>query len=421
MVIVRAVLEKETTPTAERNRGAPRIKSPGITPEIFPYTQSPVASQAGDLSLIASMSTSGSKNDLPALIDLAASAQALISQFLSSPLVADTDESTSSASSLQADPPNPLHVLRDSATLLKAHITKLSLLLLNKPFTPSAICGIIRELNGTCLPAMMSAVEICVADVWGHLLRDEVKSRVRSVMREMEVCMREVSAMSRAEGGAKGARQVETSEGGRNQGKNRDSLASTGVVWEACDKVIELEALDVGGLAVRKAEQYRDMIKDAIEELREWGEDTEDDEDDIAGSDEERDSVEDMFGAANKMPSDRPDLRKELDQTLSRLKKVDMLYTAVVKRRLRPFTSIYARRKSHVKTVDELLGKLKRVPEIVDELANAFYELDEEEIAAQTQTCIDEATEAIMLVRLSWEEKEDEFTAWSGKWIEVIK
>jgi len=264
---------------------------------------------------------------------------------------------------------------------------------------------------------MMSAVETCTSDVWGNLLRDEVRVRVSMVVRQMDVCLAEVGDVGRGEGEGRKRRPSE--------GKSRDSLASTGVVWEACDGVIELESLDVGGIAVGKAEMYRDMIKDAIQELKEWGEDEEgddEDEDDGVGSDEEDENdIDDMFEAANKLPKDQPELRKLLDDAVDKLKKVNMLYTAIVKRRLKTFTSTQARMTVHVNTMDELIGKLKELPEMIDELANSFYELDSDEAKSQMNEIITESEDAIKLVKLSWEGKEDVFTAWSTKWVEVIK
>jgi len=366
------------------------------------------------------MATSTKKDDLKSLLDLATSSRALVLQYISA-LLPTTQQP--SVSSLPAEPPNPLHVLRDSAKLLRAHVTKLSLLLLNKPFTPSALYTVLREISATCLPAMMSAVELCTADVWGELLRSEVQARVRGVMREMDVCLAEVLTVAETEG--------KIGSGVRKQTalkKNRDSLASTGVVWQACDAVLELETLDVGGLAVRKAEMYRDMIKDAIEELQDWGQeaDSEDEDDDVADSADEakgpmRDSIEDMFNANNKLPKDKPDLKKQLDEAIGKLKKINMLYTATIKRRLKTFTPAVARMAKHVSTMDEVINQLKEIPEMVDELANAFYELEPGMIELQIKAIVLEAEEVIKSIKLSWDGKEDEFTAWTTKWIEVIK
>lgn len=364
------------------------------------------------------------KNDLDSLIDLTKSTQTLISQFLAA-LTADAN------APLPPNPPNPLHVLRDSAALLKAQTTKLSLLLLNKPFTPTAIASIIRQIAGTCLPAMMGAVEICVPEIWGRLPRKEVQARVRTVLREMDVCMAEVLDVARqSQADTSGAKATLASAGGeKTRQTGRDTLASTGVVWAACDAVSALENLGIGGIAVKKAEQYRDMINDAIEELREWSEegDDENDEDggldsgDDAGDSDGHDSVEDMFAAANSLPKDREDLRELLDETLGKLKKISMLYTALIKRRLKTFDSNIAGKRVNVDTLDSVMEKLRRLPHQVDELASAFYDLDDEATKQRLSSCITEAREAMTLVKSDWNSVDDSFSAWASKWSELIE
>ena len=322
-----------------------------------------------------------------------------------------------------SDPPNPLHVLRDAALLIKAHTTKLSLLAINKPFTPTAIAKVLRQLSVECLPAMMSAVQICEQEraTWGTMMAGEVKGRVRRVFREMATLLEEVQAISEGRGG----------EGSRN------SLSSTGVVWESCDAIIELERQGIAGLAVQKAEQYRDTIKDAIEELREWaaGEDSENegfdellDEGD-EGVDGDRDSVEDMFNAANSLPADRPELRKLVEEAEARLKKVVLLYTAVIKRRLKTYKrreveeeteEVVKREKDNVHRLDEAMESLRKIPHQVDELAACFYDLDEARVKAAMEKCVKEALAAATAMSEGWDGAGDEFTAWSGKWKDAV-
>ncbi|KAI7519344.1 hypothetical protein KC331_g20747, partial [Hortaea werneckii] len=166
-----------------------------------------------------------------------------------------------------AEPPNPLHLLRDTAKLIKAHVTKLSLLAINKPFTPSAVRKVLTELKATCIPALMSGSQICTLQQggkWSEMMGREVQARTRRVVRELESLVRELGEING--GGGSSRRNGSGREGGG------DSLRSTGVVWESCDALIELETMGIGGLAVVKAGQYRDTIRDAIEELREWKE-----------------------------------------------------------------------------------------------------------------------------------------------------
>lgn len=340
--------------------------------------------------------------DKKALQDLIQSTQALLQQFISSLHSIETNRLDSA--------PNPLHVLRDSAKLLKAHTTKLSLLAINTPFTPSEITKILRELAGTCLPAMMSAVQICEQEksTWGSSMGREVKNRVRRVFREVENLLKELKSI--ADGNGQGAT------------KARDSLASTGVVWESCDALIELERLGVAGLAVKKAEEYRDTIKDAIAELQEWKDDVDDalldsGDDDVDG---DADSLDDIFHAANSCPKDRPELKELLDVATGKLKKIVFLYTAIGKRRFKTFGSKPLEDSRSVQDLDHILQRLHSLQEDVDDIAAGFYDLDEDAVKQVLNKCVADAREISNLARLDWRAQEDEFTAWRDKWDEAL-
>ncbi|THV64413.1 hypothetical protein D6C86_01897 [Aureobasidium pullulans] len=351
------------------------------------------------------------------LIHLAQTQRALVAQFLAS---LAPNASADSSTQLPPNPPNPLHVLRDSATLLKAHTTKLALLLINKPFTPTAVTSVLRDATQTCLPAMMSAVELCRPDIWGVFLHHQVVAKVRAVMREMVSFLEEVLDTA----------QENTSN------HSKDTLASTGVLWDACDGLIQLETTGIAGLAVLKAQELRDTINDAIQELKEWeegdGEDEDDDdEDDDADStsdhdqeDRERDDqdeFDDMFSAANSLPKDRPDLKERLQTTADKLKKIQFLYAAITKRRLKTFTADIASKKVNILTLDKLMHLLKELPESVDDLANAFYELDADQVDTILASCVANACSAAELLKTDWNGKDDEFTAWVTKWTSVVK
>jgi hypothetical protein len=356
------------------------------------------------------------------LIDLAQTQRALIAQYLAS--LAPTT-SNDSSSQLPPNPPNPLHVLRDSATLLKAHTTKLALLLINKPFTPTAVTTVLREATQTCLPAMMSAVELCRPDLWGVFLHHHVVAKVRTVMRETLSFLDEVLDVAREENASN---------------SSKDTLASTGVLWDACDALIQLEKTGIAGLAVLKAQELRDTINDAIEELKEWeegdgdddDEDEEDDDDDDDDDDadstsdgphdrDDQDEFDDMFSAANKLPKDRPDLKERLETAADKLKKIQFLYAAITKRRLKTFSPDVASKKVNILTLDKLMHLLKELPEHVDDLANAFYELDAHQVDTILATCIENACSAANLLKTDWNDKDDEFTAWVTKWTSIVK
>ncbi|KXS97196.1 hypothetical protein AC578_886 [Pseudocercospora eumusae] len=348
-----------------------------------------------------------SQADLRALQDLIATTQTLLTQFSATLTTTETQIEPIE------NPPNPLDVLRDSARLLKAHTTKVSLLAINKPFTPTAITKVLRELSSTCLPAMISASQICSLQektTWGTTMSHELRARIRIVFLEMQNLLRELDSISQGHGaGATNA---------------RDSLSSTGVVWESCDALISLCDMGVAGLAVQKAEQYRDTIKDAIAELQEWKEGTdleaEGHGDELLGSDdegvdgEERDSLDEIFNAANSMPKDRPELRELVEVAEGKLKKVVFLYTALSKRRFKGYKD------GDVGILDRVLKGLLSVQNAVDELISKFYDLDENGAKEELEKCVSEAKEVAELVALDWRGKEDEFTGWNKKWEEAL-
>ena len=360
-------------------------------------------------------STSG-VNDLRALNDLISSTLTLLGQFTTalkptgSPTNANTTERIE-------NPPSPLRVLSDSAKLVKAHTTKLSLLAINKPFTPSAIHKVLKELSGTCLPAMMSAVQICEQEkaIWSGVLSKEVQARVRRVFKEMEMLLGEVRSIAAG-----------------NDGVGRDSLSSTGIVWESCDALIELEQLRLPGLVSQKAEQYRETIKDAIQELQEWTEgddlDSEGRIDGLLDSDDEgvdgdKDSIEDIFNAANSMPKDRPDLKALVEEADGKLKKIVLLYQALGKRRIRIFNhplDANEENEGNISRLDVLMVHLRKIPHQVDEFASNLYDLDEPTARATLKRSVDEAKAACKEMELDWSRQEDAFTEWLKKWNAAI-
>lgn len=246
-----------------------------------------------------------------------------------------------------------------------------------------------------------------------------------------------------------------TSGGGKDTGptesEKQDVLSATGVVWKACDALLKLCADGVVGLVARKAEQLRAVLLDAIAELKEWGEDVEDsddDDEDKAGSGDEDDAnpfadEDDIFGAENKLGKGDVELKKLLDLSVKKLKMVGLLYQALIKRRLKtypPVTVSDTPPSSHEtpktetgkdktaappsplpsQTLDRLMTQLKSIPESVDDLASAFYDLDEQEAREGLEKCCAEAKSAVELVRVGWRGEEDEFSAWLGKWVDAL-
>jgi hypothetical protein len=235
---------------------------------------------------------------------------------------------------------------------------------------------------------------------------------------------------------------------GPSEQERKEVLERTSVVWDVCDELLKLCNGGVVELVLKKAQQLRAVLLDAVEELKEWGEDvadSDDEEDKAEGSGDEDGfgDEDDFFGAKNKLGKDDKELKVLLDRSVKKLKMVGIMYQAVGKRRLKTFpvaapnspvaekdtstsekststTNGDAASETPAQRLDRLMQVLKDIPDTVDELAEAFYELEKEDAEAKLKKVCDEAKSAVDLVRKSWTGTDDEFTAWSTKWIEAL-
>ena len=337
-----------------------------------------------------------------------------------SALIAQLQSSTSNADNPKDSNINALDLAHDTASLIRAHSTKLSLLIINKPFTASAISTVLRELVSGPLPGLASAVELCNAAKYTKAMRVELQWRAKKVFIELGTLVKAIPL--------DGKTLSEDQKNGTGKTAGKGSLASTGVIWEACDGVVELKKLGIAGLLIRKADEYRDLLKDALGELQEWGEEESDGEDDTVDDEETdgvdtsaQDALDSMFASQRHIPSEDPDkIRPRLESAQKRLRLVILMYQAVVKRRFKtlphlPHPEIEIKsdkRPGIINCLDEVLDVFKKIPDITDEMASAFYELDGAEIDKRMDECFFTGFGAAELLVKSWEGKEDEFTTW---------
>lgn len=270
-------------------------------------------------------------------------------------------------------------------------------------------------------------------DELGDLMRAELRAQVRRLLGTWSEVLTLVLRLAERRGGVDG--KGKGKDQGPTENERQEVLAATGVVWEACDALLKMCEDGVVGLVVKKAEGWRSVLLDAVEELKEWGEDVEeDDEDKVEGSDDEGEfgDEDEIFGAANKLGKNDKELKELLDTSVKKLKMVGMLYQALIKRRLKTFprTPVLAATtngeasESHsdpMTTLDQLMALLKTIPETVDDLASAFYDLDEDESKQTLDKCCKEAKNAVELAKQSWIGQDDEFTAWSTKWVGALE
>jgi hypothetical protein len=65
-----------------------------------------------------------------------------------------------------------------------------------------------------------------------------------------------------------------------------------------------------------------------------------------------------------------------------------------------------------INCLDEVLDVMKKIPDITDELASAFYELDTKEIDKRMDQCFFTGFAVAELLIKNWEGEKDEFSTW---------
>ncbi|KAM0446837.1 hypothetical protein ACHAPV_007055 [Trichoderma viride] len=340
--------------------------------------------------------------------------------------------SAPATSSASTTPLDALALARDSATLIRAHATKVSLLIINEPFTPSAVSSVVRELVKGPIPGLAASVQACDPNVYTWALRRELASRCQRVLSGLAELLVKIPKDGKV--------LAKEKEGFGAGGKG--SIASTGVLWSACDSLITLANGGVSGFFVQKMNEWKDTLNDIMEEVKEWGDEEadEDDEDGDSGDDDVDDladtvesthistqnMLDDLMSSHQSIPASDPDgIRPRLESSLRRLRLVILLYTAITKRRMKKLPSFSqaeaASSSTTTKRLNELAPLLQKLPDRFGDLACAFYELRPKEIDDAMDQCFLDSFAVSELLSVSWDGSRDEFTEWTEKFQKEIK
>ena len=334
-------------------------------------------------------------------------------------LIASFRNSLDSAPTAQpriSDDLDPLSILADASKLLKAQITKLSLLMINKPFAPKEVRFILEALSTSILPALMSTLELCHPVTYSRAFYDHLRATLRLLWRELDSLLERVSENETR------AQEIE----------EKAVLSSTGLIWERCDSMIETGQGGLGKFADSRISEYASLFEDAITELEEWDPDGE--ESDLSGSDEgdgthaeavictPTTSDEESLGSGLARLSVSP-MHELKVPVMKRLRMVKLLYPAIKKRRVRTFScgetaTTPLDQKALIQRMDEIIQHSQQFTIIADDLAAALYEGTPAEVNRKSQDLSREALHCITIARTNWDRNEDEFTPWFDKWKE---
>ena len=220
---------------------------------------------------------------------------------------------------------------------------------------------------------------------------------------------------------------IPQNEHGVEKTMGRNALASTGVLWAECDKMVALGLEGVTKLAARRVEEYHGLLKDAIEELEQWDPD-EDSESDTNSLHSNNGNMSSAWPVDASLEQSVQNLSLSSisalrNQSLGTLRIIRVLYPALVKRRILTFPNIDSTITganlpsfSQIRSLDELLDHTRKFTEETDEVAGALYAGDEEEVVGRMTKLTEASKTCVEGVRLSGGGNEDEFTSWAEKW-----
>ena len=263
----------------------------------------------------------------------------------------------------------------------------------------------------------MSGLELCPAEEYTNLLHEHVKKSLARIMVELSSVLT----------------SIPLDEHGIEKGVGRDTLASTGVLWEECDGLVTLASEGLVRLAVRKVEEYHGLLKDAIEELEGW--DADEDEEGMEDS-----ASDDGENIPPTPATDRSALETSLKnlslstlsvlktRALDHLRLIRLLYPILVKQRISTFPNVTSTTTpstlptpTQVQSLDRLISYTQQFTEETDEIAGALYASDEDEVERRLGLLREMGTDCVRGVKMGWEGKEDAFGGFVEKWSDKVE
>jgi hypothetical protein len=327
---------------------------------------------------------------------------------------------------------DPISRLRPPPQLLKAQTTRLGLMLLNPPLAPSALDGILADLERRALPAAFAAT----VDITSRraVLGACFSAAVLAALRGMLTCV----------GPVVDAVHAALSHGPTTCSSGNVPL-DVGRAWAACDALVALADGGVIAAVCGRLRTVLELVRDARSELDEWRADldyeaeTGGDEDggSARGEDDDDESVEERERALeelagnwtldsdNRLPAYRTDLVDMCELFLRRSGLARKILLAVVKSRIKSFSfpslpfkdagdEALAKRESA--RFDRLVELAESVQTNCDEFACGMYDLNGDVAELHLKALTKNAVDMTDLASLTWDQKEDELTSRLQSW-----
>ncbi|KAJ5464722.1 uncharacterized protein N7458_000408 [Penicillium daleae] len=307
---------------------------------------------------------------------------------------------------------NALPLLSNSAAALRAQVTKLSLLAITAPFTHSAVSTVLRACNESVLPSLVTAALLVTPAGYTKAFYSEVLVLTKRALVEFATLVKGVKGIADKKDSAK---------------KEDPKKKEEGISKAEKDGVTVAVVRGVVGFVMRRVEQWRDLVRDAVEELEDWDPE-EDDEffDELMGEDKDGGSDSDDEDGDEE---DTAALQEQKKSTLRFLKPVAQVYPAILTYRLKNAGDKPLSSAAGIAKLESLMINLQSIPDQVDEAAGALYESNWDKAAYHLKQTQKHAAQAVNLVATPWagaesadgeQQSSDKFTVWSKTWLKVM-
>jgi Grap2 and cyclin-D-interacting len=308
--------------------------------------------------------------------------------------------------------PSPVPLLSTYAKTLRAQATKLSLLIIIPPFTASAICSILSSLNDAILPSLLTATLLLSPSNSTKAYSAEAIYLTKATLRDLKSFAHLVEARSKD-----GKPKAEPSP----QQKSAITEA-TGKIWEDCDELNELAEKGIAGFVAKKAEQYLELIRDAVKEIEEWDPDDDDGDDDDDDDNNSNDGGNGFSGKdydttaySNSKPTDdthvaeSQDIAQTRSSSLTILLRIPQSLHVVIHQRLKKgLPPSPTTRQRHI--LDNVLTKLEQTSTCIDDVAERLYTHDALGAILTAEKARATAIEIVEAVLQPWDRDQSDFT-----------
>lgn len=278
----------------------------------------------------------------------------------------------------------------------------------------------LSALNESVLPSLVTAALLVNSDDFTKAFHAEIQILAKAALKELGALIGEVKDVA----DKKNKAQSESKKEDDLSQEEKDVVTvATGRVWDACDALVDVATKGVVGFVIRRVEQWRDLVKDAVEEIEEWDPDEDDDFFDDLLSEDKKDAGGEDDDEDDDDDDDTAITHARKKSTLRILKPVAQIFPAILTNRLKNAGNASVASSAGVRKLESLMVNLQSIPDDIDEVAGALYEENWERHTQFLGKVKNNAAKAVGLVKLPWgaaEDTEDKFTTWSKTWLKVM-